>query len=139
MRTNQRIDASELSWGLILITVGVVFLLDRLDIADFHYVIHHFWPMILVVLGVSKLFNARTVWNGCWLIAVGVWLQISALHLFGMTYGDSWPLLLIAAGICVIGRALFGVARSRTIDTTSDTPTSSIPTDSTPPQEAHHE
>jgi hypothetical protein len=119
MNTNRRIDAGELGWGLILIAVGVMFLLDRLDIADFHYVIHHYWPMFLVALGVSKLFSARTVWNGLWLIAVGLWLQISALHLFGMSYGDSWPLLLIAAGACVILRALFGVRRKRVIDTTT--------------------
>ncbi len=43
-----------LVWGIILIALGGVFLLDRLgmDIWDF---VWKFWPVILIVWGASKL------------------------------------------------------------------------------------
>jgi hypothetical protein len=47
------------------------------------------------------------VWAGLWLVAVGFWMQISHLRLFGLTWGTSWPLLLIALGGGMILRSFF--------------------------------
>ena len=105
----RKIDPSALFTGLMLIAVGTLFLLDRLDIADFGYVMGTWWPMIIVLVGVPKLFHRRTIWSGLWLIAIGVWLQLVRLHLFGLTYRSSWPLLLIALGAAIALRAVFDV------------------------------
>jgi hypothetical protein len=93
--------------GIVLIVIGVLFLIDRFSGIEFGDVIRTWWPLTLVAVGVSRLFTGRdTIWNGLWLVAVGCWLQIVQLHLFGATYRNSWPLLLIALGAGMITRAL---------------------------------
>jgi hypothetical protein len=108
----KQIDSSALATGILLIGVGAIFLLDRLDFADFHHLIHHWWPMIIVALGVVKL-AGRNRWGGLWFIAIGTWLELAHLHVFGLTFGSSWPLLLIVFGAGMILRALFESSRRR--------------------------
>jgi hypothetical protein len=93
--------------GAILIFIGTLFLLDRIEIADFGDVMRRYWPLILVFIGLPKLFRRETVWSGLWLITIGVWLQMARLHLFDLTYRNSWPILLIALGAGLIARAFF--------------------------------
>lgn len=109
----ERMDRSNLAGGIILIVVGVMFLLSTLDVADFGDVISRYWPMIVVLVGIPKLFSRETVWSGMWLITVGVWLQISHLELWGLSYGTSWPLLLIGLGGGMIVRALIDPSPKR--------------------------
>jgi hypothetical protein len=100
--------------GIILIALGTLVFLDRMGVADLHEVFRNLWPMFLVILGLPKLFRRETIWSGLWLITLGVWLQISGLRLFGLTYSNSWPLLLIALGAGMSVRALTDpAARSR--------------------------
>jgi lia operon protein LiaF len=42
-------------WGGMMILFGVLFLLDNLRVLDFSEVIHDFWPLILVAIGVKML------------------------------------------------------------------------------------
>ena len=99
--------------GLILIGIGTISLLDRFDIADFGDIISMWWPMIIVLVGVRKLFQPRTMWAGLWLVAIGTWLQFVRFHVFGMTFRTSWPFLLIALGAGITLRALFDAAPDR--------------------------
>ncbi len=110
--TRKRVDPGALFTGLILIAVGILFLLDRLDVANFGFIAHHYWPLIVVAFGVRHLLRGRT-WNGLWFIVIGSWLQVSVLRLFGLTFGSSWPLLLIAYGAGMILRAMIDSARRR--------------------------
>ncbi len=41
--------------GLFLVIIGVILLLDNLEIADFSHVIHTYWPVFLVLIGVNLL------------------------------------------------------------------------------------
>jgi hypothetical protein len=43
--------------------------------------------------------------HGFWLITIGVWLLISFFEVFGLGFGETWPLLLIAAGISSVWQA----------------------------------
>lgn len=45
-----------LVWGVILIVLGGIFLLESFDIEIWHY-IWRLWPLILVVWGADKLYN----------------------------------------------------------------------------------
>ncbi len=110
--TRKRVDPSALFTGLVLIAVGILFLLDRLDVANFGFIVHHYWPLIIVAFGVSHLLRGR-VWNGLWFIAIGSWLEVSVLRLFGLTFGSSWPLLLIAYGGLMIVRTIIDSAKRR--------------------------
>ncbi len=49
-----------LFWGGLLILFGVLLLFDRMNILDFGEVMHDYWPLILVFIGVKMiLFPAR--------------------------------------------------------------------------------
>jgi uncharacterized membrane protein len=107
----KRSKASSLLGGVVLIVFGVLFLLDRSDVADFGDVVRHYWPIIVVGFGLTRIVDGE-IWNGLWLLAVGTWLQLVNLNLFGLTYGSSWPLLLIVLGAGMVVRALMSAARS---------------------------
>ena len=112
----KRVDTGALTGGAIMIAVGVLFLLSNLDVADFGEVMRRHWPLIIVVVGLTKLFSWETVWSGLWLIVVGCWLQIAHLRLFDLSYGSSWPLLLIALGGGLVLRALVEAARRSRVE-----------------------
>ena len=104
----RRINSDQIFWGLLLFTAGIVLLLGRLGIADFSWSIHKFWPIIVVIIGISKLFHRRSIWGGLWMITLGVWLQAVTLHFHGFTYESSWPLLLVILGAGIIVRTIIG-------------------------------
>jgi hypothetical protein len=109
----RRIDGDQIFWGLFLVAVGAILLVGRLGIANPSWMIRNYWPVIVIVIGVSKLFHRGTIWGGLWLIAIGVWLQMVALHIYGFTYGSSWPLLLIILGAGILLRTITESARRR--------------------------
>ena len=49
--------SSELFWGFLLIALGVVFLLDKLDIMDVGDFFRIFWPVILIAIGLKLILN----------------------------------------------------------------------------------
>ena len=49
--------SSELFWGVLLITLGVLFLLDKLDIMDIGDFFRIFWPVILIAVGLRLILN----------------------------------------------------------------------------------
>jgi len=51
----QRKRSDSLVWGIILITVGVLFLLQSLDIHVWDFVAR-MWPVVLIIWGASKLY-----------------------------------------------------------------------------------
>ena len=104
---NNRVNVPALMWGLALIALGVLFLFDRFGIADFGRLVSHYWPVIIIALGAGKVLSGN-VWGGFWVLVIGVWLQLVRLRFQGMTFDNSWPLLLVAFGAATIGRALFG-------------------------------
>jgi hypothetical protein len=95
--------------GIVLIIVGTLFLLQQFDVTRFGR-LWDYWPLILVALGVARILdpveNERRG-SGYWLLAIGTWLLIGSLELFGFSYGTSWPLLLVMFGIIIIGQAVF--------------------------------
>ena len=53
----QRRNSSGMFWGAVLILFGVLFLLDNFYILDFSELIHDFWPLILVAIGIKILYD----------------------------------------------------------------------------------
>lgn len=122
----RRLDPGALIGGLVLIGVGAAFLLN--DFGDLMRLWRVWWPMTLVVIGVAHLFRREVairvggprrvggqkhIQSGIWLIALGCWLQAVRLHLFNMTFTNSWPLILIFVGAGVVLRAVFDVAEPK--------------------------
>jgi len=48
-----------LFWGLVLIIIGILILLDNLGYADFQEIISNFWPLLLILWGLSFLLRRR--------------------------------------------------------------------------------
>ncbi len=111
-----RDDRSGVGTGVVLITVGLLFMADRQGYASFS----RLWPMILIVLGaVTLLFpksscdvgvvagrrgSARRersrVSGGLWMLFVGVLLLANQNH--WMAFSQSWPLFIVAGGLALI-------------------------------------
>jgi hypothetical protein len=107
------IDGDQIFWGLLLIAAGTILLLHRLGIANFSWTMRHYWPLIVIVVGASKLVHRGTIWSGLWLMAIGAWLQMVTLHIYGFTYASSWPLILIILGGGILLRTIAESARRR--------------------------
>ena len=100
--------AEGLVGGGILMLMGTLFLLDRLDLYEFRRV-WTWWPLFPLGFGLARLAGAedrRQRRSGAWLTAMGLWMLISVKGWFGFHWGNSWPLLLIALGALMPGQAL---------------------------------
>ena len=95
--------------GLILVAVGILFLLDNFDIIYIGEPITHFWPVLVIGLGLARIVQAETPSErrrGFFWTFIGFWLLVSVLHMFGLTFHNSWPILLIGLGINSIWKAI---------------------------------
>jgi hypothetical protein len=114
-------------FGIALLAFGALLLLNNTDIINLGP-IHNFWPLLLIVFGISTMVNAYDrqdsgvgVWKGrrphsgggVWLILVGVWLLVSTNHLFGLRFRDTWPMFIIAWGVSMVWRSLYRQSRQR--------------------------
>jgi predicted membrane protein len=53
-------QSAHLWWGLTLIVVGVLFLLDNMGTLDFGYILSTYWPLIFIIWGAGLLFGRQT-------------------------------------------------------------------------------
>ena len=91
--------------GLVIIAIGVIFLLANMDKLDFGDFISIYWPMILIVIGISHLLTSgfQNAGVGLFLIAIGAFFQLNNLGVLGgRVWTYFWPLLIIAAGLWII-------------------------------------
>jgi len=112
--------------GAFLLLLGGTMFLERSGIADVS-VGRIIGPACLIILGMLVLVengafvcgrrertsdgttrtNARQgggLAGGLWLLGVGCWMLVSQLHLFGLDYHTSWPLLIVLSGIIMLVR-----------------------------------
>lgn len=87
--------------GGALIALGILFLLMNVGVIDKVPIwnIWKYWPVVLIAMGVNKLFTPYNRAEGFWLLSLGVWFQVSLMHLWGFGFHDTWPGILIALGI----------------------------------------
>jgi len=97
--------------GLAVIAVGVLFLLRNVGVLYFDD-IWQYWPVILILVGISKLANthsASQVTSGLIIGGIGT---IFLLRNLGYIYGDIWqylwPGILIAVGLSILVKHLEG-------------------------------
>ncbi len=99
---NPHYRRKQLLWGMTLIGVGTLFLFERLGLLELELdQLWHYWPLILVALGVNKLLpptSPKHILGGLWLIYFAAWYYVSFEQLWGMSFGATWPFLLIGWG-----------------------------------------
>lgn len=108
MQERERAHGGKLVAGVILIALGVFFLLFNLGMVEMDLP-WEWWPLILVAIGAGRLVTADNHderRSGLWMILIGVWLLINFQHLFGLSWHNSWPLLIIAAGGMIVWQAM---------------------------------
>jgi hypothetical protein len=49
-----------LIWGFILVSVGLLILLDNLGYADFGEILHDYWPLLLILWGIGILMRRNS-------------------------------------------------------------------------------
>lgn len=101
----RRFSMNDVLIGVILILFGTMLLLHKTDIIYLDELgiqsIWHLWPFIIVLFGIGKLFDAPSVYhcgNGLWLIFIGLWLYVSIYHVYGLSFSETWPAILIVWG-----------------------------------------
>lgn len=98
---------STIVFGLILIVIGVIFLLNNFYAFELRYIIFTYWPSILIILGAVKMIQSRDIANGPALIllAIGIVFQAIELNmLYRWQVRRYWPVLLILLGGWLIFR-----------------------------------
>jgi len=96
---------SGIFFGLIVVSLGVVFLLDQQGIVPAHVSFRFFWGAILMAWGFEIVLAARHSHSWFWgtvLIIVGSGSVVAELGFIHIWIGSLWPLLIIAFGILIL-------------------------------------
>jgi hypothetical protein len=108
-----RNSSGRIFFGLLLILLGVLFLLDQMGRLDFGWIISQYWPLILVFAGIWHIVsnNFRNIGGGLLLIVIGGFFQLAKLDILGKSaWHYIWPALIILVGLWIIAGA-FGRRR----------------------------
>jgi hypothetical protein len=92
--------------GLGIVALGVVLILDNFGVFDAS-LLAPFWPLLLVVLGVSHLVQRssrrRVFWGLSW-IAVGAIILLKNLGVIAVGIQVLWPVILVIIGANLLFR-----------------------------------
>jgi hypothetical protein len=99
--------------GIVVILIGVGWLATEVQALDVDWW-RSWWGVVLFGIGLVRLAfpaddNAPRASRrmAAWLMSVGAWGFVSGAGLFGLHYRNSWPLLIIAAGVNIVWGALW--------------------------------
>ncbi len=96
------------AFGLAAIGIGLLALADNLQLSELR-LLHTFWPVALVLLGLGKLFGNQHRGlriGGVAMVIVGTMLTAMNLGLFAALHlRQGWPLVPIAVGVLLLLRA----------------------------------
>ena len=97
--------------GIVLVALGAIFLLERQGLVPSD-LLYHLWPLILVIIGLTKLFGPREgeetgerVW-GTLLVLFGALLLVGEFGYPQFRFFRIWPFALIVLGIYVVWSTL---------------------------------
>jgi hypothetical protein len=102
-------DWGRFFWGLALIGVGVFLLLERTGGLPGWMYDYSWWGGIVVVWGMGTLVTARraeSAGSGVTLVLLGAWILAVTNRLYGLSWFNSWPLALVAAGAGTLAHAI---------------------------------
>lgn len=101
---------SQVLMGVLVIAIGLLFLLDNLDLIEVHEALA-FWPLVFIFAGIAKLLDTSSP-NGYLVglagIGIGTAMILNRLGIVYFSWRTAWPLILIAVGAMVVYRAVTG-------------------------------
>lgn len=110
-------------WGILLIFLGVLFLLDQMDKLDFGDLVGRYWPVIFILIGVSILLsnNFKNIGSGIFFILFGAFFLLIRMRVFDRAvWHYIWPLAIIGAGLWILLRPAWHPDREGATETGAD-------------------
>jgi hypothetical protein len=104
----ERERGKRLFWGIALIAIGSLAAMDYLGVLPFSLGMTT-WPVIVIVLGAVRIataWSARKLGSGVSLLLLGCWCWTVVNGWHGFSWGNSWPLALVASGAGMVVHAL---------------------------------
>lgn len=100
------LDLGRLLLGLVIVTIGALFLLDAAGVLDAGRAIDRWWPSVIVAAGVLTLLEQPpALLRGTILTAIGVVALLFTTDVLGdEAWEYVWPAAIIAAGLAVMVR-----------------------------------
>ncbi|MCU6434380.1 DUF5668 domain-containing protein [Undibacterium sp. Jales W-56] len=105
-------------WGIVLIAVGCIFLLEQWGFVDLRPYIGekirwwYCWPLLIALIGLVKALSATVfeqMIKGTMQVIIGLWLYVCLTELWGWTFRTSWPVILIAFGAATLIRGAYNL------------------------------
>lgn len=99
-------DLGRLLFGVVIVTVGALYLLDAADVLDAGRAIDHGWPAVFVAAGLLTLLERPpSVVRGLVFVAGGTIGLLFTAHVIGHdAWRYIWPALVVLVGLGVIAR-----------------------------------
>ncbi len=97
--------------GAVLILIGIIFLLQNLG----GFYLQNWWALFILIPALGAFGSAWNQYQHTGRLTAGargsliggfVLLLISAFFLFGLSFGNFWPILLILAGLALLANAM---------------------------------
>jgi len=105
MSKKQKHPSSHAITGFLLVIIGGLFLLDSLNILHFGHFVAGWWPLILIIIGISQFKNKQQS-GGTILIFMGVLFLSATLDIINWgSIWRFWPVVLIIVGLQILLKA----------------------------------
>ena len=101
---DRRRSSRGLVWGTTLIAIGSVFMLDQLGFVDLPG-IGSMWPGVFYVIAISHLVQGQFA-SAVSSAMFGTWFFACNEGWWGLTYYNSWPLIIVVIGLSIVTKAL---------------------------------
>lgn len=107
MGSESRVNVGRIIFGLFIAWLGTIFILEQLGIMEVGN-IWRFWPVLIILVGVSKVFQSRGagITGGIFFISVGTAFLLQSLHVLSLDWRLLWPGLLVFAGLAMAVRGV---------------------------------
>jgi hypothetical protein len=88
-------------FGLIILIIGVIFLLENLFGYEIWESVWLFWPLIFILWGLVEIFQKKSIFFGVILLAIGVIFVAKNfnIYLISESIWRFWPVIIIAIGV----------------------------------------
>jgi predicted membrane protein len=99
-------DLGRVLFGLVVIAIGTLYLLERADVLDAGRTIDNWWPTVVIATGMFQLVErSHRPLGSLALVAGGTLLLLGTTDVIqGDVWSYAWPLLFIVAGVVAIAR-----------------------------------
>lgn len=101
---HRALDPGRLLFGLVVLAVGVLYLLEALDVLDAGDAIGRWWPAAIIAAGCLQLADRRSSLVGPLIVvAAGVLLLLDTTGAIeGDTWDYMWPLAVVGIGLGIL-------------------------------------